>query len=118
MEEFSLAGRDFIELHNLLKVTGLCPSGGQAKALIAEGLVRVNGQCHRRSSLDPPTTDKRTHLIVAVPFSTPHRSERTHPTDVSSQMSMKMLHCVPTSPGGGYDGAKDSIQEAALPGLR
>src|SRR6056297_3271386 len=48
MEEFSLAGREFIELHNLLKVTGLCPSGGQAKALIAEGLVRVDGQVELR----------------------------------------------------------------------
>ncbi len=48
MEEFSLDGRDFIELHNLLKVTGLCPSGGQAKALIAEGLVRVDRQVELR----------------------------------------------------------------------
>jgi len=43
MEEFELEGRDFIELNNLLKVTGLCDSGGRAKVLIADGHVKVNG---------------------------------------------------------------------------
>lgn len=40
--EFELAGHDYIELCNLLKVTGLCSSGGEAKTLIAEGEVRVD----------------------------------------------------------------------------
>jgi len=44
MQEFELGHHEFIELHNLLKVTGLCDSGGMAKALIAEGRVRVDGQ--------------------------------------------------------------------------
>ena len=48
MEEFQLEGREFIELHNLLKVTGLCESGGMAKAVIAEGLVRVDGNVELR----------------------------------------------------------------------
>ena len=48
MEEFQLEGREFIELHNLLKVIGLCESGGMAKAVIAEGLVRVNGNVELR----------------------------------------------------------------------
>lgn len=48
MEEFQLEGREFIELHNLLKVTGLCASGGMAKAVIAEGLVKVNGNLELR----------------------------------------------------------------------
>ena len=43
MIEFDLAEHDFIELHNLLKATGLCQSGGTAKLLIADGLVRVDG---------------------------------------------------------------------------
>ena len=43
MTEFDLAGHDYIELHNLLKVTGLCASGGIAKLLIADGLVTVDG---------------------------------------------------------------------------
>lgn len=48
MIEFDLAGHDYIELHNLLKVTGLCASGGVAKLLIAEGLVTVDGEVELR----------------------------------------------------------------------
>lgn len=43
MEEFILNNHEYIELNNLLKVMGLCETGGMAKAAIAEGLVRVNG---------------------------------------------------------------------------
>lgn len=43
MEEFALNSREYIELNNLLKVLGLCETGGMAKAAIAEGHVRVNG---------------------------------------------------------------------------
>jgi len=46
--EFELEGHDFIELCNLLKVTGLCSSGGEAKTLIADGEVRVDGQLETR----------------------------------------------------------------------
>lgn len=42
-ELFELEGNDFIELNNLLKITGLCESGGRAKTLIAEGQVKVDG---------------------------------------------------------------------------
>jgi len=48
MIEFELAGHDYIELHSLLKVTGLCESGGVAKLLIADGLVRVDGAVETR----------------------------------------------------------------------
>ena len=48
MEDFSLAGREFIELNNLLKIKGLCESGGMAKAVIAEGLVTVDGNVELR----------------------------------------------------------------------
>ena len=48
MQEFSLDGRDYIELHNLLKITGMCNSGGQAKLLISEGLVCVDGKVETR----------------------------------------------------------------------
>ena len=48
MEKFSLEGREFIELNNLLKIKGLCESGGMAKAVIAEGLVRVDGNVELR----------------------------------------------------------------------
>ena len=48
MQKFDLEGRDHIELNNLLKITGLCNSGGQAKLLIAEGLVSVDGAIETR----------------------------------------------------------------------
>lgn len=48
MIEFDLAEHDYIELHRLLKVTGLCESGGMAKLLIADGMVRVDGEVERR----------------------------------------------------------------------
>ena len=48
MDEFNLEGKEFIELDNLLKVKGLCDSGGVAKIAIAEGLVKVDGQVELR----------------------------------------------------------------------
>ncbi|HAK87547.1 MAG: RNA-binding protein [Nitrospirae bacterium GWB2_47_37] len=48
MEKFKLQSKEFIELNNLLKVMGLCESGGAAKALIAEGRVNVNGNLELR----------------------------------------------------------------------
>jgi ribosome-associated protein len=43
MNEFSLDGRDYIALCDLLKRTGLCENGGHAKAVISEGHVKVDG---------------------------------------------------------------------------
>ncbi|MCD6581770.1 MAG: RNA-binding S4 domain-containing protein [Desulfuromusa sp.] len=48
METFNLDGREFIELNNLLKITGKCSSGGVAKMIIAEGHVTVDGQTELR----------------------------------------------------------------------
>ncbi|MEZ4601557.1 MAG: RNA-binding S4 domain-containing protein [Syntrophotaleaceae bacterium] len=48
MEEFDLEGREFVELNDLLKLTGMCPSGGVAKLMIAEGSVNVDGQVELR----------------------------------------------------------------------
>ncbi len=48
MEEVRLGGHEFIELNHLLKVAGLCPSGGMAKAMIAEGRVKVDGNVELR----------------------------------------------------------------------
>jgi ribosome-associated protein len=45
---FSLQDREFIELNNLLKITGLCESGGLAKLMIADGLVKVDGKVELR----------------------------------------------------------------------
>lgn len=49
MNELELALRgDHITLDALLKATGLAPSGGAAKALIAEGSVTVDGTIETR----------------------------------------------------------------------
>ena len=48
METFDLEGRDFIALCNLLKLTGLCDSGGMAKMQIVDGQVRVDGEVELR----------------------------------------------------------------------
>lgn len=45
---FDLEGHEFIELHNLLKVTGLCHSGAMAKHVIADGRVKVDNEIELR----------------------------------------------------------------------
>jgi ribosome-associated protein len=35
--------RDFIELNQLLKLVGICDSGGAGKAIVASGAVMVDG---------------------------------------------------------------------------
>jgi ribosome-associated protein len=47
--EFRLTG-EFIALNNLLKVTGVCASGGAGKALVATGTVRVDGAVELRKT--------------------------------------------------------------------
>ena len=46
-QELALRG-EYITLDALLKATGLAGSGGEAKVLIAEGAVRVNGEVDTR----------------------------------------------------------------------
>jgi ribosome-associated protein len=41
---------DFVELHVLLKLLGLAPSGGAAKAMIAAGDVNVDGVVETRKA--------------------------------------------------------------------
>jgi ribosome-associated protein len=47
--EFRLTG-EFIALNDLLKVTGVCASGGAGKALVASGRVRVDGAAESRKT--------------------------------------------------------------------
>jgi ribosome-associated protein len=47
--EFHLRG-EFIELNQLLKLSGVCDSGGAGKALVAEGVVSVDGQVELRKT--------------------------------------------------------------------
>ena len=46
---FTLTG-EFIELFKLLKVTGLCESGGMAKLSISQSEVKVDGQVETRKA--------------------------------------------------------------------
>lgn len=46
--EFNLELSPHIELYQLLKVTGLCGSGGMAKHVIADAEVTVNGAVETR----------------------------------------------------------------------
>ena len=48
METFDLNGHEFVELNNLLKLTGMCSSGGIAKMMIADSQVTVNGEVELR----------------------------------------------------------------------
>jgi len=41
---------EFIELFKLLKVTGLCESGGVAKHAVSQGEVKVDGQVEMRKA--------------------------------------------------------------------
>lgn len=41
-------GQEFIELIKLLKVMQLASSGGEAKAIVDDGLVKVNGKTESR----------------------------------------------------------------------
>ena len=46
---FRLSG-EFIALNDLLKVTGVAPSGGAGKALVATGAVEVDGAVETRKT--------------------------------------------------------------------
>ena len=49
MEIFQLrAGEDFIRLGQVLKATGMVESGAEAKEIIQDGLVSVNGEIETR----------------------------------------------------------------------
>lgn len=47
--EFELT-REFVELDNLLKLTGICDSGGAGKMLVASGVVSVDGKLEMRKT--------------------------------------------------------------------
>ncbi len=48
-----------MQLYKILKFEGLVSNGGEAKAAVAEGLVRVNGQTETR---------KRKQIVSGCPF--------------------------------------------------
>lgn len=51
MQEISFELRgEFIELCNLLKLTGVAQSGGQGKAMVADGVAKVDGVVELRKT--------------------------------------------------------------------
>ena len=58
--DFELRG-EYITLDNLLKATGLAGSGGAAKAMVAQGLVQVDGREELRK-----TCKIRVGQVIAV----------------------------------------------------
>lgn len=51
--EFQL-NSEYVELNQLLKMVGLCDSGGAGKALVAEGVVSVDGLLELRKTAKIP----------------------------------------------------------------
>lgn len=45
-----LLEHDYVELNQLLKLAGLCDSGGAGKAVVSSGAVRVDGQIELRKT--------------------------------------------------------------------
>ncbi len=58
--DFELAG-EFVELNQLLKLVGLCDSGGAGKAMVADGVVSVDGKRELRK-----TAKVRSGQVVSV----------------------------------------------------
>jgi ribosome-associated protein len=58
--EFQLRG-EFVELNQLLKLSGVCDSGGAGKMLVAEGVVFVDGKVELRK-----TAKIRTGQVVTL----------------------------------------------------
>lgn len=48
-QQFVLTG-EYIELHNLLKFLSIAHSGGAGKQMVAEGLVKVDGEVELRKT--------------------------------------------------------------------
>lgn len=57
---FELAG-EYVELNQLLKLVGLCDSGGAGKVMVASGVVKVDGRKELRK-----TAKIRSGQIVTV----------------------------------------------------
>lgn len=48
LDTFSLKDHEYVLLCDLLKIMNFCETGGQAKTVISEGAVKVNGQAEFR----------------------------------------------------------------------
>lgn len=69
MEQVFTISSEYIELIKLLKATGLCGTGGQAKMLVDDRLVRVDNEIEtrkRRKIKDGMIVRYDTHSIKVV----------------------------------------------------
>ena len=58
--------RDFVELNQLLKLAGLCDSGGAGKQLVASGMVFVDGRREeRKTAKSKPTRAELAQLFTS-----------------------------------------------------
>ncbi|RDS79125.1 RNA-binding S4 domain-containing protein [Dyella monticola] len=63
--------REYVELNQLLKLSGLCDSGGQGKLIVASGAVYVDGvqelrkTCKIHAGQTVQWDDLRIHVIAA-----------------------------------------------------
>jgi ribosome-associated protein len=57
MITFAIDG-EYIEMVKLLKATGLCSTGGEAKVMVTEGQVKYNGVADTRKRLKVRKGDK------------------------------------------------------------
>jgi len=60
MEQFNLEDEEYIELNKLLKILSWVSSGGEAKQVIDEGQVQVNGEVELRRRRKLKTGDEVT----------------------------------------------------------
>ncbi len=69
MEEIKLE-TDYIKLDQFLKLCGIAQTGGQAKMMIADGLVKVNGEVSRQRGKKIRKNDKikvdEEHLFIVI----------------------------------------------------
>lgn len=66
--EFQLQGNEFIELSKLLKLAGLCGTGGEAKTAIADGRVKIDSavELRRRCKIHAGQTVTFSGQTIAV----------------------------------------------------
>ena len=66
--EFQLQGSEFVEHNKLLKLAGLCDTGGMAKTAIADGRVKIDGavELRRRCKIRAGQTVEFNGQTIAV----------------------------------------------------
>ena len=64
--EFTITKGDYITLQDLLKFENVVASGGEAKAVITDGMVKVNGKTEIRRGKKLYSGDKVTFLEYEI----------------------------------------------------